>query len=196
MASAGTDNDLFALYLEGDCEAFRELFHRHSRGLFSFAYRMLGEPPLAEEVVQEAFTRVVRSPPDLGRGTKFSTFLYSVCRNLCIDEVRKRRVRRHAPLNDPSGQGDGRSLEERIAHEGPPTDAPAMNREIGHRIEEALAELPDEQKEVFLLREFSEMPFAEVARTVGCSENTAKSRMRYALERLRVLLGDLDPEER
>jgi RNA polymerase sigma-70 factor (ECF subfamily) len=194
LGSESTDNDLFALYLGGDCEAFRELFRRHARGLFNFAFRMLGDPSIAEEVAQEAFTRVVRSPPDLGRGTKFSTYLYSVGRNLCIDELRRRRVRRHVPLAGSGGGEEGRSLEERIANEGPATDAGAMNRQLRDRIDAALTQLPLEQREVFMLREFADMPFAEVARAVGCSENTAKSRMRYALERLRLLLGDLDPE--
>jgi RNA polymerase sigma-70 factor (ECF subfamily) len=195
LGSPRTDNELFAHYLEGDCEAFRELFHRHARGLFNFASRMLGDHALAEEVAQEAFTRVVRRPPDLGRGTKFSTYLYSVGRNLCIDELRKRRTRRHAPLHDrPGADGEGRSLEERLAADAPATDAEAMNRELRERIDDALGKLPVEQREVFMLREFADLPFAEVARAVGCSENTAKSRMRYALERLRVLLSDLDPE--
>lgn len=195
MGSPRTDNELFALYLEGDCEAFRELFHRHARSLFNFASRMLGNPALAEEVAQEAFTRVVRRPPDLSRGTKFSTYLYSVGRNLCIDELRKRRTRRHAPLNEKTGaDGNGRTLEERLAADAPATDAGAMNREYRERIEDALGQLPTEQREVFMLREFADLPFAEVADAVGCSENTAKSRMRYALERLHVLLGDLDPE--
>jgi RNA polymerase sigma-70 factor (ECF subfamily) len=195
LATPRTDNELFALYLEGDCEAFRELFRRHARGLFNFAYRMLGSPALAEEVSQEAFTRVVRRPPDLSRGTKFSTYLYQVGRNLCIDELRKRKVRRHAPL-DESGRpdGEGRTLAERLPGNGPATDSVAMNSQIRERIDAALEKLPPEQREVFMLREFSDMPFAQVARTVGCSENTAKSRMRYALERLRILLGDLGPE--
>lgn len=195
MGSARTDNELFALYLEGDCEAFRMLFRRHAKGLFNFAARMLGEPALAEEVAQEAFARVVRRPPDLSRGTKFSTYLYSVGRNLCIDELRKRRVRRHESLDSRRGaDGEGRALAERIASDDPPTDARAMNRQLRDRIDEAMGKLPPEQREVFSLREFADMPFAQIAEAVGCSENTAKSRMRYALERLRVLLADLDPE--
>jgi len=195
LGSPRTDNELFSLYLEGDAEAFRELFRRHARGLFNFAYRMLRNAALAEEVAQEAFTRVVRKPPDLSRGTKFSTYLYSVGRNLCIDELRKRRVRRHDPLDARRGaDGEGRTLAERLAADGPGTDADAMNRELRERIDDALGRLPAEQREVFTLREFADLPFAEVAQAIGCSENTAKSRMRYALEKLRVLLVDLDPE--
>jgi RNA polymerase sigma-70 factor (ECF subfamily) len=156
---------------------------------------MLRDESLAEEVAQEAFTRVVRSPPDLGRGTKFSTYLYSVGRNLCIDELRKRKVRRHSPLDAKGADGEGRSLGEKLASGGPPTDAPAMDRELRVRIEHAIAQIPDKQREVFVLREFAHQSFAEVAETVGCTENTAKSRMRYALERLRTLLEDLQPEQ-
>jgi len=197
LGSSRTDNELFALYLEGDVESFRELFGRHARGLFNFAYRMLGQPPQAEEIVQEAFTRVVRRPPDLARGTKFSTYLYSVARNLCIDELRKRRVRRHASLDQArSGEeGEGRTLAEKLPADVPATDAEAMNRELRERIDAAISQLPEKQREVFVMREFAEMPFADVAEAVGCSENTAKSRMRYALERLRDLLGDLAPED-
>lgn len=195
MATSPTDNELFAKYLAGDPESFRELFRRHVRGLMAFAYRMVRHEALAEEIAQEAFTRVVRSPPDLARGTRFSTYLYSVCRNLCIDELRKRKVRRHMPLNGKRPDGEGLSLGEKIADEGPPTDATAMDHQLRDRIEAAIAQIPEKQREVFVLREFSELSFAEVAQTVGCSENTAKSRMRYALERLRDLLQDLEPEK-
>lgn len=190
-----TDNDLFARYLAGDAEAFRELFKRHARGLVNFAFRMLRDEALAEEVAQEAFTRVVRSPPDLERGTKFSTYLYSVGRNLCIDELRKRKVRKHTPLDGRNPEGEGLTMGEKLSNGGPSTDAMAMNHELRERIEAAIAQIPEKQREVFVLREFADLSFAEVAVTVGCSENTAKSRMRYALERLRDLLGDLEPEE-
>ncbi len=195
MASSLADNDLFASYLEGNAESFRVLFRRHARGLVNFAYRMLRDESLAEEVAQEAFSRVVRSPPDLDRGTKFSTYLYSVARNLCIDELRKRKIRRHLSL-DAQGPGEeGRTLMEKMPGNSPSTDAMAMDGELRERIEAAIAEIPESQREVFLLREFAELSFEEVARSVGCSENTAKSRMRYALERLRSLLGDLHPED-
>jgi RNA polymerase sigma-70 factor (ECF subfamily) len=195
LTPSTTDNELFARYLDGDAEAFRTLFARHARGLMGFAYRMLRDASRAEEVTQEAFTRVVRSPPDLSRGTKFSTYLYSVGRNLCIDELRRRKVRRHDSLDARGTDGQGRALSERIANGGPATDEIVMSGQIRERIEAAIAEIPEKQREVFVLREFAQLSFAEVAVTVGCSENTAKSRMRYALERLRVLLADLEPEE-
>ena len=89
------------------------------------------------------------------------------------------------------GEGETATLHERIAAPGPSTDAVVAGREAAWRIDRAVAELPDDQREVFLMREVMELPFAEIASVVGVSEPTVKSRMRYALEKLRIALADL-----
>src|SRR4029079_700640 len=93
-----------------------------------------------------------------------------------------------------SEDSGARPLMDRIAAPGLGTDREALGKELADRIDAAVAALPLEQREVFLMRELMEMPFAEIAAAVGSSEPTVKSRMRYALERLRAALVELGGE--
>ena len=192
---AEDDQDLVARAKQGDREAFGELVLRHEGAMLAIARAYFASEADAEDAVQEAFVKAYRRLEQLASDSRFAAWVARITRNLCIDELRKRKVRRHSPLDARGPEGEGRALVEKLANGGPPTDAPAMDHELRERIEHAIAQIPDKQREVFVLREFSHLSFAEVATTVGCSENTAKSRMRYALERLRVLLADLQPEE-
>ena len=103
------------------------------------------------------------------------------------------RRRGSSPSIDGPTDADAETatLHERIAAPGPSTDAVVAGHEAARRIDRAVAELPDDQREVFLMREVMELPFAEIASMVGVSEPTVKSRMRYALEKLRVALANL-----
>ena len=88
------------------------------------------------------------------------------------------------------GETDGARLGDMVANGGPAVDRQAIGRELQQRMERAIAELADEQREVFLMREYAGLPFKEIAEIMGCPENTVKSRMRYALERLRQELEE------
>jgi RNA polymerase sigma-70 factor, ECF subfamily len=174
----------------GDHAAFALLVRRHQRPLFNFASRHLRDPAAAEEVVQDAFLRVVRSAGEFQHASRFVTWLYAIARNLCIDQARKRALRRHPSLDE--GGGDGPTLGERTADPAASVERSATAAEIRERVLAAVDTLPDEQREVFLLREVSDLPFKEIAQVVGISENTVKSRMRYALERLQAQLSDFE----
>jgi RNA polymerase sigma-70 factor (ECF subfamily) len=119
------------------------------------------------------------------------TWLYGIGRNLTIDHARRMKHRRTRSLDAPLGEEDGPSLGETVA--GPERDPSglASDHELEARIEAAVEALPDELREVFLLRETAEVPFDEIAEIVGCPVGTAMSRMRPALEHLRKRLGDL-----
>ena len=185
-----TDNELYALFLEGDQEAMRVIVQRNSPRLYSFLYRMVEDPASCEEMVQEVFLKLVRARPDFSTGTKVSTYLFSVARNLAIDELRKMKHRRHLSLDQEAGGDDARTLQDRISNGKRGTERAAMDSELKVKIDQAIAVLPAEQKEVFCMREIEGLGFAEIADVLGCSENTAKSRMRYALEKLRTHLKD------
>lgn len=175
----------------GDPDAFRELVSRHMHGVFNFMARHTS-PRMADDLAQEVFLRVVERKALFKHESRFSTWLYAIARNLGVDTLRKLAHRRHASL-DEEGPG-GASLVEEIGDDRAEGrgDAVAETRETGERIQAALAALPEEQREVFLLREVGELPFQEIALITGASENTVKSRMRYALLKLRELL---DPGE-
>jgi RNA polymerase sigma-70 factor (ECF subfamily) len=192
-----SDEELLSAYRGGDVRAFETLLARYEKPIWSFLRRFVRDAEAAEDLLQEVFLRVVRDAQEANAAwkgqSKFSTWLYTIARNLCIDRARRSAVRGADSIDGPT---DGEpetttTLHERLAAPGPGTEAVVAGREAGRRIDRAIAELPDDQREVFLMREVMELPFAEIASVVGVSEPTVKSRMRYALEKLRAALADL-----
>jgi RNA polymerase sigma-70 factor (ECF subfamily) len=189
-----TDEVLMIRFQRGDRSSFTQLVRRHQTGLYNFALRQLRVQSVAEDVVQEAFVRVVQNAADFKHEARFSTWVYTITRNLCIDQLRKRALRKHASLDEPrkSDEGDGPTLGEQTADSRASVEREATGTEIKARILDAVDELPEDQREVFLLRELSNLPFKEIAEITGVPENTVKSRMRYALERLQAALSDYE----
>lgn len=185
-------------FAKGDAGAFETLVVRHKGGVFNFLLRSVGRQSRAEELLQEVFLRVIRSKDRYQPSAKFTTWLYSIARNLCVDESRRARFRDHTSLDAPRRGRDGDNaapMVTQLPSNEVPTDEAAEAPKIRNRVAEAVAALPDEQREVFLLRQISGLSFREIAQSVGIPENTVKSRMRYALEKLRTELGDLRAEE-
>jgi RNA polymerase sigma-70 factor (ECF subfamily) len=189
-----TDEDLMQRFTRGDRSAFAALVRRHQSPLYNFALRQLRSPPSAEEVVQETFARVVQNAADFRHTARFTAWLYAIARNLCIDVLRKGAIRRHLPLDEPrqDQSGEGETLEQRTADGRPSADQGAAMVQLRERLLSAIEQLPDEQREVFLLREVADLPFREIAAVVGAPENTVKSRMRYALEHLQTALSEFE----
>jgi RNA polymerase sigma-70 factor (ECF subfamily) len=192
-----SDEALMTAYRAGETRAFERLLARHEKPVWNFLRRFSRDAEAAEDLLQEVFLRVVKDAQETAavwKGeAKFSTWLYTIARNLCIDRSRRAAHRQAASL-DSSGSPEAESTEtlhDRIASSDAPADAVLADRQAARRIDRAVAELPDDQREVFLMREVMEMPFAEIAAVVGASEPTVKSRMRYALEKLRAALADL-----
>jgi RNA polymerase sigma-70 factor (ECF subfamily) len=181
-------------FQRGDRAAFTLLVRKHQTALYNFALRQLRSAALAEEVVQEAFVRVVHSATEFKHEARFSTWLYTIARNLCIDQARKNALRRHPSLDEPmrADGSDGPTLGDQTADGRANVERAAGATEIRERVLAAIETLPDEQREVFLMREVSNLPFKEIAEIVGASENTVKSRMRYALERLQAALSEFE----
>jgi RNA polymerase sigma-70 factor, ECF subfamily len=190
------DEALMARFQSGDRDAFALLVRRHQRPLYNFALRHLASSSAAEEVVQEAFMRVVQSASDFRQTSRFTAWLYTIARNLCIDALRKKVQRQHRSLDEPASPNDGDpqgpSLAERTADRAANVERSALSLEMRARLLSAVNELPDDQREVFLLREISDLPFKEIALVVDAPENTVKSRMRYALERLQAALSEFE----
>ena len=176
-------------YRGGNVRAFELLLRRHKKPVFNFLWRQVGNRALAEELLQEVFLRVIRSASSYQEQAKFTTWLYTIARNLCVDAARRAEHRRTLSLDAPSGDA-GRALSDGVADPAADPSRQALSRELRRSIEQAIAALPDEQREVFLMRERSGLPFKEIASIVGVPENTVKSRMRYALERLREALAE------
>lgn len=190
-----TDEDLMLLYQDGDTRAFEILLTRHQNRIFNFCCRFVRNRALAADLTQEAFLRVIKSARRYRPDARFLTWLYTIARNLSIDALRHQAHRRHPSLDQPRpGSDDTRTLGEKVAGHSPEGFGRTDDGEIRGRVEDAIGQLSDEQREVFVMREFQRMQFKEIAEIVGVSEGTIKSRMRYALENLRLALADYAPE--
>jgi RNA polymerase sigma-70 factor (ECF subfamily) len=185
-----SDESLMLRYRDGDVRAFEVLVTRHRKGVYNFILRFVRDAAQAEDVLQETFLRVIKGADAYEKQAKFTTWLFTIARNLCVDAARRGKHRKAASLDAPVGDDEGAALIDLIAGGDPGADKQAVNRELGVRLRKAIESLPDEQREIFLLREVNDLQFNEIAEIVGCPENTVKSRMRYALEKLREALEE------
>ena len=178
------DEELMAVVDRKDPSAFEVLYDRHGGAAYSLAYRIVGDPSLAEDVTQEAFISVWRSGArfDAARGSLRSWTL-SIVRNRAIDALR--RSAGSAPKLDFD---DEAALEARPS--GDLTDAEAIRRETASRVRGALQELPQEQSEVIGLAYFGGFSHSEIAEMLGMPLGTVKGRMRLGLEKIRVTLAE------
>jgi RNA polymerase sigma-70 factor (ECF subfamily) len=193
-----SDEELMTAYgKQGDVKAFEILLDRYRWRIMGYLINSVRDRAIAEELYQETFLRVIRSAAAYRPKASFQTWIFTIARRLVIDTHRKRTA--HAPMLSLNNEDD-----DTRAFEEPPAD-PSGSRpdhhlhrsEIRRALKEALENMPPEQREMFLLREFSGLDFKTAARIAGCSVNTAKSRMRYALLKLRdeFRSRNLDPEQ-
>ena len=181
-------------FKSGDARAFSTLVTRHRGSVFNFILRYTNHRQRAEDLLQETWLKVVRSSSEYQPKARFTTWVFTIARNLCVDSARKESYRKTDSLDAPiaGGEEGDRELGELVSDDqGASPDRAAHNVRVRPMIEKALQSLPDEQREVFLLREYHGVGFKEIAEVTGVNENTVKSRMRYALEGLRKRLGEL-----
>ena len=187
-----TDEELMAAYQQGEPAAFRLLVERHQGPVYRFCLRALGSKEAAADATQEVFLRVVKHAARWERRAKFTTWMYTIARNFCIDESRKARFRRTDSLNAPLSRDDeaGGEKIDQLSQEEPGSDRLTEGVQIRAVIDRTLAAMPAEQREVFCLRQYGGLAFKEIAKSVEVGENTVKSRMRYALTALRKALEE------
>lgn len=179
---AVTDEQLMTWLAEGDRSCLGALFERHHGPLFAFCVQLTGNRALAEDVVQEAFFRVLDRRGQY-RGGQFKAWLFNIARNLTYDHLR--RSGRHAPL-DESGARD--PVEERD---------PARTAEGDQDqaiVEAALARLPLKAREVILLGRFQFDGYEELGAALDCTAGAAKVRMHRAMKRLKELITEISEE--
>ena len=178
------DEQLMLAYREGDAGAFEQLYKRHKGGLYRFVLRSIRDRAIAEELYQEIWMRAIEARGRYEVQAKFTTWLYTIAHNRLVDHWRRR----------------GLQLVSLDQEETALAEPPAAADYEPHRILEAkqslarfshaLEALPPAQREAFLLHEEAGMSVAEIARATGSNEEAAKSRLRYALSRLKQALGD------
>jgi RNA polymerase sigma-70 factor, ECF subfamily len=185
-----SDEDLIKRYQNGDARAMDALIDRHHRQLFGFLYRSLGNRERAEDAYQEVFLKVVRSAPSYQPSARFAAWLYTIARHVVIDMARRDKYRETESLDQEVFEDGGVARVEMTPSDDPDPEEEVTGMELATTLEQAISALPDEQKEVFLLRERAGLSFKEIADLTKAPLNTVKTRMHYALNRLRKTLTE------
>lgn len=176
-----SDEALMRAWVRGESAAFERLYARHRTRLYRFLVRQLRDGALADEVYQDVWQRVVAARAGWQPEAAFATWLYRIARNRLADHWRAQRHRPPAPDN----------ADERIARV-PDDDTPEHSLsqfEERRSLQLALDELPDEQREVLLLRLEQELTLEQIGDITGVGRETVKSRLRYAMDKLRTRLN-------
>ena len=184
MAKGPDDSELMTRFGEGDLEAFEDLYARHKGPLYRYLFRNCGDQETAGDLFQEVWGKIIKHRGSYKALAKFTTFLYHVAHNCLVDHFRY-HGRRH--------RSDHVEYEERL-----PADEVVSPRQperlvasaqLAERLEQALADLPNEQREAFLLHEESGLSLEEIGHATGVGRETVKSRLRYAVAKLRSALA-------
>lgn len=193
MEPPRSDEALMLAYQAGDAMAFEELYGRWRGRLFRYLVHQCRSDALAEELYQDVWLKVVGARRHYQVAAKFSTWLYRIAHNRLIDHWRACGTRAFEMLSsydddDDDPPADRQSEAAAPAHETP--DRLLERRDLAERLAAAIAGLPAAQREAFLLAEEGEMTLEEIAAATGTGRETAKSRLRYALAKLRQELGE------
>jgi RNA polymerase sigma-70 factor (ECF subfamily) len=168
------DAKVVRLVLRGSQEAFGVLVGRYQKPIFNFIYRFYGNYELAQELTQETFLRCYQFLKSYDPERKFSTWLYTVAKNLCIDELKKQRSAHEVPLEDVLPAVDARDVEGAIEHN---QQSQCIRREEDFKLLEALQELPTAARTVLLLHYFQGLSYQEIGETLGLPVSTVKIRI-------------------
>jgi RNA polymerase sigma-70 factor (ECF subfamily) len=182
MNDADSDEDLMARYRDGDAQAFDALYRRHKGPLYRYMLRQCHTAAVAEELFQDVWMKLIHARLRYEARAKFTTYLYHLAHNRLIDHYRRQST--GLPLSYDDDPDD--PLMERVADD--PLQQPdneLARRRQAQALMQQLAALPEAQREAFLLREESGLSLAQIAEVTGVTAETVKSRLRYALAKLR-----------
>lgn len=170
-----TDEDLAQAFAGGDNLAFAALYSRYKQPVYVFALRMLREPEKARDAFQSAFLKAFECRSDLGRVVRFRSWIFTVVRNQCLNELRRQKSidTSYEEMDELQGNDDGSTME----------------REDENRLlREAILRLRAEYREVLLLREYQDLSYEEIAAVTGSTESAVKSRLFKARQQLHRML--------
>jgi RNA polymerase sigma factor (sigma-70 family) len=186
------DEALMLAYADGDAAAFDALYARHKGGVYRYLLRQSGNAAIADELFQDVWMNVIRARAGYVHTAKFTTWLYRIAHNRLVDHW---RADGRAPFVAVGQGGDPDDDDDPLAAmpgaRGDEPEVRAGARELGLRLARALATLPAAQREAFLLQQEGGLSLAEIAELTGTGVETVKSRLRYALDKLRAELNPL-----
>ena len=187
--AATTDEDLMLAYAAGDAAAFDALYARHKGGVYRYLLRQCRQGGVADELFQDVWMNLIRARASYAPTAKFTTWLYRLAHNRLIDHY---RTSAHLTLVSADDEAHVDAIAALPGVRGDEPQVRAENRELGERLRAAVAALPPAQREAFLLQQEGGLSLAEIAELTGVGTETVKSRLRYALAKLRGDLVDLD----
>lgn len=187
QAQMETDASVVARIRAGDRDAYRLLVERHSRSVYRLGYRMTGNATEAEDVVQETFLRAYRQLHRFDDTAQFSTWLYRIASNYCVDLL---RARKRVVTLSPAAAGEEAPVPE-VRASGPMPDRLAESRQTRERIEEAMGELTAQERLAFVMRHCDGNSIEEIAGVLGVNGNAAKHSIFRAVQKLRRTLQPL-----
>ena len=179
-----SDEELMLAYAGGDAAAFETLYGRHKAPLFRFVLRSVKAPAQAEELFQEIWMRAIEARARYRPEAKFTTWLYTIAHNRLVDHWRAKGLA-VVSLDEEE--------REDLQPVAPPSAEPLANLEASRtaqRLAEAIAALPLAQREAFLMHQEGELTAAQIAAATGANEEAAKSRLRYAINKLKEAIGE------
>lgn len=179
MHKARSDEDLMLGYRDGDASAFETLYGRHKGALYRYLLRQCRSAAVAEELFQDVWLNIVRARERYEVKAKFATYLFHLAHNRLIDYYR--REGRGLPVS----YTDSEALEDIPDGHLPSVERQLDLRRQAARLKALIGELPEAQREAFLLREETGLSVEEIAEVTGVNAETAKSRLRYAVTKLR-----------
>lgn len=175
----------------GDGDAFEQLVRSYDSNVLRMAYNLLHSEEDAQDVYQEAFLRVYRKLPEFRFDSAFSTWLYRIVANLCLDQIRKRKVRKEesTSVETPAGEVDlFQMIPERRADVDPQRQL--MSVEVKNRIQEVLGNLSPRERLVFEMRHYQGLRLRAIGESLGVTEEAAKNCLFRATQKMRAALGD------
>lgn len=176
-----SDEQLMESYRDGDSGAFDVLYGRHKGGVFRYMLRQCGNQGVAEELFQEVWMNLIRTRHAYTVQARFSTYLYRLAHNRLIDYYRSQAGGVPASFDDDNAV----ALESIAGARGSDPAVDVDARQQARRLLQLISELPEAQREAFLLQQESDMSVEEIAQATGVNRETAKSRLRYAIAKLR-----------
>jgi RNA polymerase sigma-70 factor (ECF subfamily) len=184
VVSDDEDAQLMLAYARGEIRAFETLYSRHRAALYRYLVRQARDTEVAHDLFQEVWSRVIINRARYEPRAKFRTFLFTLAHNCFIDHCRRVKARPAAMGIDDADAADLLSTDENSR-----PDSALERDETSRRYRAALATLPPEQRDVYLLHEQSNLSLEEIARITGVGAETAKSRLRYAVGKLKAALA-------
>ncbi len=188
--AANTDPDaaLMLRVKRGDGDAFGELVDKYKQPVMNLAYRILRDATEAEDLAQNVFLQVHKSAHRYEASARFTTWLFTITRNLCLNEIRRRSRHPADSLDGGNLENDDQPARQYEDHKTFLPTEKLLHSELEQKIELALAELPEQQRTAILLCRGDEMSYEEIAEVVGCSLSATKSLIHRGREALKQKL--------